>query len=235
MTKTILILANSIRSSNRCIAGREATYDGQKWIVSTWIRPVSANGDGEVSPIESQCSDGSQPAVLDVMTVPLVGPVPCSCQPENYHIDSTQRWIRAGQVSQDVSQIVEHPTSLWFQPGTKADRIHSTAIQVGSGFQSLYLIRPEGLKVRIWTEMNQFRGGQHKQRRALFQYVGEHYELSITDPSMDYRYFNPFPALGQPPRDIVPKAPDRSLLVVSLAHAPLNGYHYKVVATVLEY
>jgi hypothetical protein len=83
--------------------------------------------------------------------------------------------------------------------------------------------------------MNPFRGHQHRQRRALFEYSGVQYDLPVTDPTMDQRHFTPFPVLNQPPRDVLPTSPERCLLVVSLAAPFTDGYHYKVVATVLEY
>lgn len=235
MTKTILILANSIRRNHRCIAGREASNEGHQWRVGAWVRPVSSTGEGEVMASQSQCEDGSQPAVLDVITIPLTGPAPCDHQPENYHIDPATRWVKVGRVAQDLSAILEGPTSLWLQPATRTDRIHSSVLNRGQDFQSLYLIRPVGLRFRIWEEMNPFRGHQHRQRRALFEYSGVQYDLPVTDPTMDQRHFTPFPVLNQPPRDVLPTSPERCLLVVSLAAPFTDGYHYKVVATVLEY
>jgi hypothetical protein len=104
-----------------------------------------------------------------------------------------------------------------------------------SPFQSLYLIRPPKLQFRIWEAHDNFRGGPHKNRRAVFLYAGTEYNLPITDPTMDARYFQPFPALNQPPRDVVPRNSANCLLVASLAAPFKDGYHYKVVATVLEY
>lgn len=51
---------------------------------------------------------------------------------------------------------------------------------------------------------------------------------------MGSRYFRPFPALNQPAKEILPKTPDNIFLVVSLATPFKDGYHYKIVATVLE-
>lgn len=235
MEKTILILANSIRRSNRCIAGREATNLNNKWQIGQWVRPVSAHGEGEVSPLESRCSDGSQPAVLDIIKVPLLSKQECLHQPENYTIDTAVRWVKLARVGPDLSGLIENPPSLWLQPYARSDRVHSSHLDTGPGYQSLYLIRPVGLHYRIWEEINPFRGHRHKQRRALFTYAGIQYDLPITDPTMDRRYFTPFPALNQPPRDIAPSNPDRCLLVVSLGAPFTDGNHYKLVATVIDY
>ena len=112
----------------------------------------------------------------------------------------------------------------------------SSALRSLSPFQSLYLIRPANLRLRIWHEaQDETRGHPRKQRRALFAYAGREYDLPITDPTMDSRYFQPFPELGEQPREIACKSPAHCLLVVSLARPFKDGFHYKVVATVLEY
>jgi len=39
-SKTIVVLANSVRSSGRCLAGKEVVWTGADWSVGGWIRPV---------------------------------------------------------------------------------------------------------------------------------------------------------------------------------------------------
>jgi hypothetical protein len=237
MKKTFLVLANSIRSGCRCIGGREMLQkDGNRYY-GPWIRPVSQQGAGEVRTLESMCADGRQPAVLDVVEVTLTAKQDCPHQPENYLIDPSCRWQKIGTIpANSLASIEERPAHLWLQPGGRIDRIHSS-MAVGSlnPFQSLYLIRPTNLQFRIWEAHDDFRGGPHKNRRAVFSYAGTEYNLPITDPTMDARYFQPFPALNQPQKDIVPRNPANCLLVASLAAPFKDGYHYKVVATVLEY
>jgi hypothetical protein len=234
MNKTILVLANSIRVRNRCIAGREATLVDSHWRYGPWIRPVSAQGEGAVPLNKSICTDGTQPAVRDVVTIALSAKQDCQHQPENYFIDTSQRWEKVAHIEPDWTSILEQPADLWLQPNVKKDRISTSFLNAASGIQSLYLIRPVNLRFIIYTEDDALRGGLHKQRRAVFDYQNCRYSLPITDPAMDRRYFTPFPALGQPPRELNPAHPDRCLLVVSLG-APFNGFHYKIVATVIEY
>ncbi len=237
MKKTFLVLANSIRRGCHCIAGREMFQRDGKWFYGPWVRPVSQQGEGEVRTHECLCADGRQPAILDVVEVTLTGKQDCAHQPENYMIDSSVRWHRIGTIpGSSLGVIEEKPAHLWLQPGTRTDRIHSgVAVTSLAPFQSLYLIRPTKLHFRIWEADDEFRGGPHKNRRAVFMYGGTEYNLPITDPTMDARYFRPFPALNQPPKEIAPTNPANCLLVVSLAAPFKDGYHYKVVATILEY
>lgn len=237
MTKTFVTLANSVRIGSHCIAGRELTGHEGQWFWGSWIRPVSQHGEGEVSTQECLCTDGTLPVSLDMVEITLLSKQDCPSQPENYIIDTSVRWRKIGTITPaSLAVIEEKPPSLWAQPGTRSDRIHSSQA-VGSlvPFQSLYLIRPDNLLFRIWEDMDEFKGKPRKHRRAIFNYGNVDYNLAITDPTMDSRYFRPFPALNQPHRDIVPKTPANCLLVVSLAAPFTDGYHYKVVATVLEY
>lgn len=237
MKTTFLVLANSIRKGCRCIGGREMTQKDGKWFYGPWLRPVSQQGEGEVRSQESTCSNGSQPAVLDVVEVTLTGKQNCPHQPENYLIDPSARWQKIGVIpANSLATIEERPAHLWLQPGGRSDRIHSqVAIASLNPFQSLFLIRPTNLRFRIWEANDESRGGPHKNRRAIFDYARVEYNLPITDPTMDGRYFHPFPALNQPSKDILPRNPGNCLLVASLAAPFKDGYHYKVVATVLEY
>jgi hypothetical protein len=237
MKKTFLVLANSIRRGRHCIAGREMFLRDDRWCHGSWVRPVSQQGEGEVSTNECLLTDGRQPKVLDVVEVPLTGKQNYACQPENYFIDASVRWRRVGAMPKNsLSAIEEKPAHLWLQPGMRTDRIHpDIAVESLVPFQSLYLIRPVNLRFRIWEADDEFRSGPRKHRRAIFMYAGTEYNLPITDPTMDARYFRPFPALNQPPQEIAPKEPGKVLLVVSLTVPFTDGYHYKVVATVLEY
>lgn len=175
MKKTFLVLANSIRRGCHCIAGREMFLRDDKWRYGSWVRPVSQQGEGEVSTHECLLTDGRQPKVLDVVEVPLTGKQNYACQPENYFIDASVRWRKVGAMPGNrLSAIEEKPAHLWLQPGTRTDRIHpDIAVEslVPFPFQSLYLIRPVNLRFRIWEADDEFRSGTRKHRRAIFMYA----------------------------------------------------------------
>ena len=81
--KRVVCLANSRKLSGRCIAGKEIA-DRR---VADWIRPVSSRPSEEVSEHERQYEDGSDPRVLDVVDIPLLGHRPKSFQQENWLLD----------------------------------------------------------------------------------------------------------------------------------------------------
>lgn len=104
--KTLLCLANSRKTTGRCIAGRELV-NGR---LGDWIRPVSGRENGELSEEERQFEDGRDPRVLDVIQVPMLEARPHAFQVENHLIDPdyywalerTATWAEARVVSQGV-------------------------------------------------------------------------------------------------------------------------------------
>lgn len=234
--KKVVILANSIRKGSHCIAGRELKEHNGKLFCEQWIRPVSHHGEGEVSSSECTCSDGKQVNILDVVEINLTENESCKHQPENFYFDLSSKWRKIGKFSsRNLHTLVEEPDHLWLQHGTKTDRINSSkATGSLSPFRSIYLIRPSSLHFKIWQEADTRNNGYPKKhRRAIFNYHNTEYDLSITDPAIDSRYFQPFPALNQPPKKIEPRDASNCFLVVSLT-LPFHDYHYKVVATVFE-
>ena len=75
VTKRIVRLANSRKLCGRCIAGLELAGNGP----TAWLRPVSAREHQEVSEDERQYKDGSDPGLLDIIDIPLLG-----AQPKDY-------------------------------------------------------------------------------------------------------------------------------------------------------
>lgn len=237
METTLLILANSVRKApNRCIAGREAAVDpaSGRWQIGRWMRVVSRHGGGEVPPEESVCEDGLQPAVFDLAYIPLAERAETPCQPENFFYATGKRWKRVGKINKHLHALAEEPPGLWDEPGEKTHRASGEYLDTLQDVRSLCMIRPEGLSFRIWQEPDPAADHPHRRRRALFRYNGVQYRLPVTDPSMDPRYFMPYPRVGEGQKTIRPKAPDGCLLVVSLGARYTDGFHYKIVATVIE-
>jgi hypothetical protein len=86
-TKTILCLANSRRPYGRCVAGKDVE-DG------VWIRPINGQNAHAISEADLQLDDGTAADVLDVLTVPMVGPSPLGHQTENHLIAPDYYWVK---------------------------------------------------------------------------------------------------------------------------------------------
>jgi Dual OB-containing domain len=231
--KRILVLANSVRKFPcRCIAGREVASTNP-FAFGSWVRPVSRKSAGELTQLERRLPDGSGPRLLDIIAVPVDGTTGEPDQPENHFISGDKPWKRIGSVQWGVlDRLVEDPGSLWIEEGKRRDRISADALQAGrSGHQSLYLIRPEDLELRFWTDYNLADGKHKRTRLAVFRYGGVTYDLALTDPLIAERHVPQFPEVED--GMVTVPLPRGTMLCVSLTH-PWQGHHYKVAATVFE-
>lgn len=215
--KTLVCLANSRKLSERCVAG--IVYGGQK----EWIRPVGAGQYGEVSQDERQYRDGSEPRVLDIVSVPLLRRQPHSFQSENWLLDRDYYWENVGRVGWDeLLALEQRPRTLWTNEyhayhGTN-DRI--PVEQADSPADSLKLIRVDSVTLYVADE-----GYEYPKRavRARFRYGDYEYALRVTDPEYDvYRT-----------KSIGTYKLGESFMTVSLGE-PYNGFIYKLVAAIIE-
>ncbi|MGD0059846.1 MAG: hypothetical protein ABSD58_10550 [Verrucomicrobiia bacterium] len=232
MKKRVFILANSIKHSPmRCIAGREVIQNEKgETRCGGWIRPVTDHDEGALRLDECCYSNGSSPKPLDVADISLGIPENDRIQPENWFIQSNQRWIKASEC--DVSAaapLAEQPGNVWLESGQKTDRVSPDFLSRMEPRQSLYLIRPDSLHLQIETKNW---GGKFKKRvRGVFRFNGQTYDLGVTDPLIEQKYC---PNYRNAPDGIIHlKQDDQNLVCVSLT--PLfQGLHYKVIAAILE-
>lgn len=222
--KTVLVLANSVRSDpSRCVAGREVVGDR----FGRWVRPVSTNGCGEVSYAERTLTNGHEVGVLDVVRMPLAGRMADPLQPENWAIKGQRTWtlIRRARF-RELEQLAENPRSIWNEPNARNDSISEDYLRRNPVSQSLYLVKPTSLKLQFYT--NDY---GRRQRRAVFQYGGEQYDLAITDPRVPGNYGARYPVWSEMREHDLN---DRCYVCVSLAHDSFRGRHYKLVATIID-
>src|SRR5262249_26468471 len=73
-----------------------------------------ARPNGEVSEYERRYEDGSDPHVLDIVSVPLLQPQPHSFQSENWLLDPDRYWQKIGRVGSDkLLTLEQRPRTLW--------------------------------------------------------------------------------------------------------------------------
>ena len=233
-TKRVLVLANSIKKGGRCVAGREVFLRDGRLRLAGWIRPVSNLGEGELLPQHYALQCGGELQILEVVDMVLASHRNDPGQPENWLLAGNRQWKRIGRLSAArVACLGEEPRDLWLESGGHADRI-SVAAQAGRTPQrSIVLIKPTDFKVRLWRKRNPFRGYVQRRTQAIFSYRNARYGLSLTDPSFNRMHCSDHPAEGEKPREFVPACAEKCLLCISLT-PPFNGYHYKVVASVLS-
>lgn len=222
-TKSIVCLANSRKHSGRCVAGRELLGDS----CGNWVRPVSSRSSAEISADERRYESGELPKLLDIITIPIIGPRPESCQTENFVIDPRHRWEKRGEMSwSDVPRFLDRPAPLWANNDSSYyglnDRVsEDVASRLTS---SLMLIAPQALTIRVATEGAQF-GNPRRRIRADFFHLGTNYSLIVTDPVFEKTL------LDRPNADY--RMHD-TYLCISLGETYSDQCRYKLVAAVIS-
>jgi hypothetical protein len=233
-TKRIVILANSIKRNARCVAGIDLSAR-RGHARAAWIRPVSGESQGELEPWHMMVAGGSPLELLDVMDVPLLRYADDSIHPEDWIVDTTSNWKPAGRIHPiALDGLEEHPEDLWLEFEDRPDRATASFLLQRPNHQSLYLIRPRDFHVELTCERNSHKSEEQKRKtRARFIYGGQEYHMSLTDPVFTDKHCVRFPAVGAKASVVRPPYGDHCLLCVSLT-PEFYGYHYKVVAAVLE-
>lgn len=230
--RRIIVLANSYKKyPGRCVAGRVLSEGG---IVGNWLRPISDQPEGELLPRHMKTEDGSPLDVLDIVDVPTTKCAEDETHPEDWFIDKSVLWKRQKKfLARNLAALEDKPSNLWIDPSTRSDRATTDFLIQQPMHQSLYLIRPADFRVELTNDFNPFEGRNQRKRRACFEYCGQQYDLGLTDPLFIDEYALEFPGADEPKIIVRPTYEDNCLLCVSLTPV-FNGYHYKVVATVLE-
>jgi hypothetical protein len=219
LLKRIVCLANSKKNTGRCIAGKELGS-------GKWIRPISARVSHEVSESERGYQDGTGPAVLHVIDVPLLEARPKAYQSENWLLNPKYYWERvaAEEATVDLSSLVDVVPTLWTN-GTSSsvgtnDRIDTKA--AAELTTSLNFIEVDRGTLRVFAPGAAY-GNPKRRVQINFVHRGEPYALWVTDPRVEAEYL---------------KRPDgsyrigSSYLTVSLGE-PKDGFAYKLVAAVI--
>ncbi len=219
MGMLIVCLANSAKSSGRCIAGKTCQ-------TGKWVRPISNRDGKEVVEREYRYSDGTLPRVRDIINIPVKTRQATLHQRENVLIDENKTWSKQGRDLGNLDRFLDAPDTLW---GTgfssyygKNDRIPAHDCTMYT--QSLYLIKVQSLELCVQQEGAEF-DNPNKKIRAEFIFNNEQYRLRVTDPEIGKRYF--YGADGT-----IPLPADRTYLCVSMG-LPFDGFCYKMAASII--
>lgn len=216
--KTIICLANSRKTSGRCIAGKELV-SGQP---GPWFRPVSSRPTHEISLDERRYQDGRDPELLDILTVPCEAPRPLPHQVENHLIDADYYWQQQGTLSfTDIDRWLDTPTTLWDSSYSGYAFTNNRVPETVSAPHSLYLIRIDQLDLLVGPKSAEY---PKRIVRGELTYRRLQYCLAVTDPVIEASY------LSRLDGRYTLTAP---VLCVSLGDA-FQGYFYKLIAAVLH-
>ncbi|WP_417665426.1 dual OB domain-containing protein [Pseudidiomarina sp.] len=198
----IVVLANSVKHGQHCVAGKCLN-------TGRWIRPVSNAQGAELSHDQAKYQNpygtfGVKP--LQKIKMGFAQHVPLPHQPENYLIDGNL-WQQNYSIGlAELPNHLDGPADLWGE----GNRVLHAQITQGLYVvpQSLYLVQVDNLSLYINND---------DRRRASFTYNGIDYDLAVTDPKFD--------ELVREQREVT------GILCISLGEE-YQGYCYKLVATI---
>lgn len=237
-SKAIVILANSVRSGHRCVAGKELVRDGDSWEVGKWVRITDpGTKDGSVRYELTRCRGGEEVQVLDVVEVPMQKPVGHEDHPEDWFVDTSQRWTHLTRLPvEELSRIADSPIDLW-RDGGDGRSVPEGYVQKMGGPSTLFLIEnPLNARVSFWKE----RGASGRdssdtiekvRMRLTCTYGGLSHVFDITDPNFTERY-HLFDRAES--REQTMRLENPLHVCVSLTR-PWNGRQYKIAATIFEH
>ncbi len=217
MEKFFICLANSYKHGGRCIAGIEVVpqSDGSLGIVRhddgrpRWIRPVSMSANGE---IPNHLAESFK--IFSLVKLTDVEPCPDNAHTEDVHCTRMEICPFELSPTKDfLNQLIDtqHQAVFYFRgksiPTTIIDRLD----------YSLMLIHPDNACAYCDE------GRENSKYRMKFTYNGSNYDFPITDPV----FLEQFKKSPNSYADL-----DGVYLVLSLGIA-FEGFHYKLVATVL--
>ncbi len=184
--KTIVCLANSRKRSGRCVAGIELVDDA----AAGWIRPVSDRPSGEVAEREREYHDGSDPQVLDIVSVPVIHASPHGFQSENWLLDPQYYWQKVGRASwTQLVDLEERPRALWINGSSTYHGINDRVPEAEADTltNSLSLIRVDDVMLQGHAPSESF-GNLRRVVAARFTFAGAEYALRVTDPVYERAY-----------------------------------------------
>jgi hypothetical protein len=237
-SKLIVILANSIRSTDRCIAGKElvlkedGTYD-----VGPWIRLADrSTKEGAVPANVAYCAGHRWVKILDVVRVVLQFPCDNPDHPEDWWLEPHQPWefVETRTVA-DLPNFADHPYSLWHTG--ESDAVFAGYVRdMGVQAASLYLVKaPEQWSLTYYKEYNSFKGYDKKYRKLELTFAGKYHEFSVTDLGFDRRFNLPSAVSQWPNPGETLTVPNPAGCYFCLSLTPeFNSRHYKVCATIFE-
>jgi len=200
--KTIVILANSVKHHQHCVAGKCLSS-------RQWVRPVSTLEGAELTRDQSTYTNPHGNFIVkpkQKIEMDLVSPVPLINQPENFLI-SGQRWVQRYKIDDnELTGFLDNPVNLWGERNS-VNYLDITQNRITID-QSLYLIQTDSL--RLYKN-------EYDKRRASFVYNGTSYDLPVTDPNFDQKTNEIDDVLG--------------ILCLSLGEE-YKGSCYKLVATI---
>lgn len=229
-SKTIMVLANSLKKGGRCVAGLEAKLTTSGYYeLGSWIRPIDPGQKEGTIPGGRTLIGGRFLKPLDLVKISFRGPANDPFHPEDVEIDCSKDWAFEGEIDPNVFTVLPDESEDLWGPSTAANR----KVTPKAGIKTLRLIKPQGkIYARAYADHTPW-GIKH--RRILHvHHQGVTHQFSIDDPSFGRRY-NLSPAeVGD--RDVkIELDPAKTVVIASLTKPfEKDGLQYKIAASIIE-
>ena len=207
----IICLANSRKGPDgSCFAG----VDRQ---TGEWIRPIGSGWKGAVLKSEQALESGALPRVLDRIQVPLDRRQPRAGQPENWKLADGE-WRQVGRLNKRAAlELLNDLAETGPILGMQGKALTEDSMKRLTS--SLAIIEPPQI---AWEKAET--GGLY----AKFSHAGRDLRLKVTDPEWEAEFADDEPATYTWRQDA------RNFLVVSVTAQASDGWHTKLVATVIS-
>ncbi|MEO8615076.1 MAG: hypothetical protein ABI600_08050 [Luteolibacter sp.] len=235
-TEMMIILANSEKKGNKCVAGKRLTINANnQYDRHEWIRPIHPQTDEGEIPTELTLLAGHSLAPLDVVSIDFDGSAENPDHPEDVNIKIGSPWKYHHQIEpQYLTYFCDQPITLWGAgQGGMERRVPEGFVRRMNPSFTLCLIQPQGhCRVDAFYEPG-YQGASPKFRKRLhLNHNGSPHEFDITDTAFIGRH------------DLAEKArsggfsmtldnPAQTFLCLSLTPA-FRGHHYKIAAAIFE-
>lgn len=237
-TKTIAILANSQRSNQRCVAGKQLVRSGDDWEPGTWIRFADpSTKEGEVPWVRTRYEGGGHAEVLDIAQVDFDQSANDPDHPEDWILSPGCQWRKIGKLTfDDLTRLADRPATLWNDASGVRSVTGGFVKQMPQPFTLALVESPPDSKVRWWREQvydaNNAGGSFVKTRERLsLRFPKQYHEFDITDPLFRLRHQTAATAVMNDETTLI--LPPPFFVCLSLTK-PFKGKHYKVAATIFE-
>ena len=228
-TKRIVILANSVKRSHWCVAGKQVFESNGRFTPGLWVRPVDPATEGAAITRETmRCDNGRIPQPFDIVDVPMLKCVTDPHHPEDWIVDPSRKWKYHGTFpAWDAEALTDTPPQLW---GSRTDPRKLPEGYVAKMLRpaSLYFIKPAGdFRIALFKEDDRPR------KRLCLRYKDVEHEFDITDPKFEDNYLHGHRYTPGQKFELTLKQDGRLYLCLSLT-PPFHGAHYKIAATIWE-
>jgi hypothetical protein len=231
--RRFLCLAVSRRESGNCIAGFD--IDSGKWLRPIRSQALPAFADSDLVVEDNHTHQSRFLAPLDLLNLPLKEYAGSNWQPENWVVhpsffEKQPIILRQCRGRRTVQFLLSHTDASEMLLHSSIDSLHVEEFSQGVLSHSLSLVLPVDL---AWNVAPHTKRPGTLQVRAEFRFGPAEYSLVVTDPVWEARCHRA--GIGKHRHSEV-ASPENDLvfLTVSLAAIPFHGFHYKLVAGVME-